>query len=266
MDKTLKQKFRQPFGFYMENLIGRHLALKEIFTMNHAHSHAFEWGLDLNDYDLNQIRLLLNAEQIDTESLKIRVIEILDGKLTASDGSYSELIKKVFSSYDNEELFNKKITLLAVSNLISSNVFEILRIEKHRLIVSEVKSQYGPKVDYRIEFEKSQLNRLLSLTNMGIETSLIYCIALPEPKFVEIPFIKLYYKFMNYSDFDGKKFTTEDWANLRIRIPLEYRNEEKFERIHESLYCFKDEQSLFKSILEAFPGQFTRLEKFINLL
>ena len=45
MDRTPKQKFRQPFGFYMENLIGRHLEMKGIFTMYHAHHYAFEWGL-----------------------------------------------------------------------------------------------------------------------------------------------------------------------------------------------------------------------------
>ena len=261
MDRTLKQKFRQPFGFYMENLIGRHLALKGFFTMYHAHNYAFEWGLDLNDDDLNQLKALLKARKINTEKLKNDVQEILEGKLGINDRIYVEVIKKAFSPNDSEELFNRKIILLAASNLVYSNRLELLRIQNHRIIVSEVKSQYGPKVDYRIEFEKGQLFKMINLTNLGMRTSLIYCIALPEPKFVEIPFIKLYDKFMNYSDFNGKEFTTDDWADLRIRIPLEYRKDEKFERIHESLYSFKDEQSLYMSILEEFPGKFSRLEK-----
>ena len=264
MDRTLKQKFRQPFGFYMENLIGRHLALKGFFTMYHAHNYAFEWGLDLNDDDLNQLKALLKARKINTEKLKNGVQEILEGKLEINDRIYIEAIKKTFSPNDSEELFNKKIILLATSKLVSSNRLELLRIQNHRIIVSEVKSQYGPKVDYRIEFEKGQLFKMLRLTNLGMKTSLIYCIALPVPKFVEIPFIRLYDKFMEYSDFDGKEFTTDEWADLRIRIPLEYRKDEKFERIHESLYSFKDEQSLYKAILEGFPGKFSRLEKYLN--
>ena len=263
MDRTLKQKFRQPFGFYMENLIGGHLATKGIFTMYHAHSHAFEWGLDLNDDDLNKLKFLLNAQKINTEELSERVRGILKGNIGYYNQTYAELIKKNFSLNDNEELFNKKIILFAVSNRISSNMLELLRIEDHWLIVSEIKSQYGPKVDYRIEFEGSQLSRLLDLTNMGIETSLIYCIALPEPRFVEIPFIKLYNKFEDYG-FNGMSFDDDDFGGLRIRIPMEYREDKNFERIHESLYSFKDEQSLYKSILEEFPGKFTHLEKYLN--
>ena len=264
MDSTLKQKFRQPFGFYMENLIGRHLEMKGIFTMYYAHHYAFEWGLDLNDRDLNQLKSLLKARKINTEKLKNDVQKILEGKLGINDRIYMEAIKKTFSPNDSEELFNKKIILLATSNLVSSNRLELLRIQNHRILVSEVKSQYGPKVDYRIEFEKGQLFKMINLTNLGMRTSLIYCIALPVPKFVEIPFIKLYDKFMNYSDFNGKEFTTDDWADLRTRIPLEYRKGEKYERIHESLYSFKDEQSLYKSILEEFPGKFSRLEIYLN--
>ncbi|HLH85913.1 MAG TPA: hypothetical protein VKU79_03495 [Thermoplasmataceae archaeon] len=236
----------------MENLIGRHLEMKGIFTMYHAHSHAFEWGLDLNDDDLNQLKFLLNTLAIDTEGLSERVRNVLKGNNGYYNQSYAELIRKNFSLNDYEELFNKKITLLAVSHLISSNMLELLRLEDHWLIVSEIKSQYGPKVDYRIEFERSQLNRLLVLTNMGIETSLIYCIALPEPRFVEIQFIKLLPIFEDYDDF----------IDPRIRIPMRYRAEENFERIHESLYGFKDEQSLYKSILEEFPNKFTHLERY----
>ena len=54
MDRTLKQKFRQPFGFYMENLIGKQLLSKGILTMYNAHHYAFEWGLDLDDDAISQ--------------------------------------------------------------------------------------------------------------------------------------------------------------------------------------------------------------------
>ena len=260
MDRTLKQKFRQPFGFYMENLIGKHLLSKGIFTMYNAHHYAFEWGLNLDDDVLNQLKSLLIARDVNIEGLSEEVKEILNRKNGLYSETYLELVRGAFSKNENKNLFNKKIILLGVSNMISRNKLEILRIQNQKLIVSEVKSQYGPKVDYRIEFEKGQLFRLLRLTNAGMNTSLIYCIALPHPRYVEIPFIQLYDKFKDFPDFNGKEFTTDEWANLRIRIPLEYRKEEKFERISESLYSFSDEQSLYKSILGEFPGKFPRFE------
>ena len=263
---TLKQKFRQPFGFYMENLIGKDFLSKGIFTMYHAHHYAFEWGLDLDDSELDLLRSLLITRNVNIEGLRKEVKKILNGKNEFHRETYLKLVRGSFSKNDNKNLFNKKILLLAVSNVISSNKLEILRIQNQKLIISEVKSQFGPKVDYKIEFEIGQLSTLLRLTNLGMDTSLIYCIALPYPRYVEIPFIKLYDKFRKFSDFNGEEFTTNYWENRRIRIPLEYRKEEKFERIHESLYSFKDEQSLYKSILEEFPGKFSRLEKFINLL
>lgn len=264
MDRTLKQRFRQPFGFYMENLIGGNFALSGIFAMYHAHSHAFEWGLDLNDGDLIQLKSLLDILGKNTQTLKNHVLDILKGKNSFYSKDYVEIIKKAFSTKDRGKLFDKKITLLSGSNLVSSNIIELLRIQDHKLIVSEIKSQYGPKVDYRIEFEKGQIYKLSRLANKGINVSLIYCIALPIPMFVEIPFTGLYDKFLDFEDFNGKEFTSDNWSDLRIRIPKEFRKEEKFTKIDKSLYSFKDEMSLFRTILDAFPDKFTRLEKFLG--
>lgn len=263
MDKTLRQRFRQPFGFYMENLIGRHFNLNGIFTMYHAHSHAFEWGLDLDGEDLNQLNSLICILYGNTGPLKKRVLEILRDKIGFPDKSYAQLIRNAFSSNDSEELFYKKIILLAVSNLVSSNTVELLKIQNHKLIVSEVKSQYGPIVNHRIEIDRSQLENLFRLTNNGIDSSLLYCIALPEPAFIEIPFKALYENFQKYPDFNGKEFTDKDWSHHRMRIPKEYRDANKFIKIDRSLYNFNDETSLFKSILNAFPGKFIHLEKLI---
>ena len=264
MDKTLKQKFRQPFGFYMENLIGEHFLLNSIFTMYHNHAYAYEWGLDLQDKDIDQLKFILKIFDIDLEAIKERVFNILKGNIIYYDLDYIESIKKAFNTKNDNELFNKKIILLTTSRLVSSNNLEILRIQDHRLIVSEIKSQYGPKVDYRIEFERTQINRLLYLNNNGVNTTLIYCIALPYPKFVEIPFTDLYEKFEYFDDFNSKEFTGTDWSDLRIRIPKQYREDNIFEKINESLFTYKDEYSLFKSILEEFPGKFSRLEKYLE--
>lgn len=263
MDETLKQRFRQPFGFYMENLIGKDFQLSGFYTMYHAHSHAYEWGLDLNDIDLTQLKFLLNILGTDREELKKHVLNILSNKETNYSNDYIEVIKKIFSGNEKAELLEKKITLLAVSNIVGSNNVEFLRIQNHKLIVSEIKSQYGPKVDYRIEFEEGQLEKLLKLTNNGIDATLLYCIALPEPRFVEIAVRELYKEFMKFKDFNGEEFITNNWSNLRIRIPRKYREEEKFKKIDKSLYHFHDEVSLYNAILNAFPGKFTRLNDFL---
>ncbi|MGP6294505.1 hypothetical protein [Caldiplasma sukawensis] len=264
MDKTLKQKFRQPFGFYMENLIGKHFSSNGIFTIYHAHSHAFEWGMDLCDEDMKQLDSLISILGIDKERLKNWVMEIKKSKNDLSDQGYRASIKKSFSPKDSKDTFQKRINLLAVSELVSSNGIELIRIQDHRLIVSEVKSQFGPKVDYRIEFESGQLQKLLTLANNGIEVSLIYSIALPIPRFVEIPIVELYEKFLDFEHFDGRDFTTYEWSYLRLRIPRKFREEGRFIEIDKSLYNFHNEVSLFRSILDSFPDKFKRLEEFLN--
>ena len=229
MDRTLKQKFRQPFGFYMENMIGRDFDLKGIFTLYHAHCHAFEWGLDITDDDMDQLRYLLRVLEINTDNIKDSAFNILKGQVHYdSDKGYIDSIKRSFSIKDKGKLLEKKVTLLAVSNLVSSNHIELLRIQDHRLIVSEIKSQYGPKVDHRIEINNTQLKLLLKLAKNNIGATLIYAIALPEPIFIEIPIEELYDKFDEYDDFDGLEFTNYDWSYLKMRIPMKFREVDGF--------------------------------------
>lgn len=263
MDRTLKQKFRQPFGFYMENLIGKHFDLKGIYTLYHAHCHAFEWGLDITDDDMDQLRYLLRVLEINTDNIKDSAFNILKGQVHYdSDKGYIDSIKRSFSIKDRGKLIENKVSLLAVSNLVSSNHIELLRIQDHRLIVSEIKSQYGPKVDHRIEFNSRQLKLLLKLAKNNIGATLIYAIALPEPMFIEIPLEELYDKFDEYDDFDGFEFTNYDWSYLKMRIPKKFRAVNGFTMIDKSLYNYNDESTLYNSILDSFPGKFLRLEEF----
>ena len=182
-----------------------------------------------------------------------------------SDKGYIDSIKRSFSTKDRGKLIEKKVTLLAVSNLVSSNYIELLRIQDHRLIVSETKSQYGPMVDHRIEFNSSQLKLLLKLAKNNIGATLIYAIALPEPKFIEIPIEELYDKFHEYDDFDGLEFTDYDWSHLKMRIPMKFRELDGFTMIDKSLYNYCDETTLYNSILDSFPDKFPRLEEYRKL-
>lgn len=260
MTQTLRQKFRQPFGYYTENLIGRHFLLHNIFTLYHQHCHAYEFSTDLEIDNLTKLKRILEILNVDIHSMENTVASILQDNIKRHNENYIRLIKDLFSLNDSTDLFEKKLSLLAISNLVCSNKIELLRIENKKLIVSEIKAQYGPKVDYKIELEKSQIEILSKLANNSIGASLIYCIALTEPKFIEIPFTELYTKFMEFEDFNGREFTSNDWSYLRIRIPKEYREDKKFTKIDKSLYNFKDDATLFSSILEEFPGKFTRLE------
>jgi len=214
----------------MEHLIGRHFLLKYDYVLYHGRYHADEWWNNLDDNNLIELKNLLILLNVNIEVTS----------------------------------FERKSILYEISGIVGSNKIEFIRIENNKLIVSEIKSQYGPKPDYRIEFEHTQIDTLTKLTNKGIKTSLIYCIALPGPRFVEIPFIALYDKFNEYSDFNGQEFTTNDWADIRIRIPIEYREESKFEMIDKSLYNYVDLTSLFNSILDDFPNKFERLRKFLQ--
>lgn len=261
MDTTMKQRFRQPFGFYIENLIGKHLSIDGTFTVYHAHSHAFEWFTELADEDFKQLESLVGILDIEVEPLKKRVMEIIRSKDNFAGQGYLEVLKKAFSSSDMGNMFNKKILMLAISNIVSSNGLELLRIHDHKLIVSEIKSQYGPIVDYKNEINSHQVKTLLKLNSTGINTSLIYAIALPDPMFIEIPIEDIFEEFNKFDGFNGREFTNYDWSAIRIKIPEQYRNAGKFTRIDRSLCNFKDEPTLFKSIIDALPGKFPRLEK-----
>lgn len=263
MDKTMKQKFRQPFGYFMEHLIAKYFLSTGVFEMDHGHNHAYEWNIKLEKNDLKQLKILLDILNIDIEEYKRSIIEILKGERIIDVNSL-EVINKLFTLRDNKALWQEKLILYSTSNLVASNHIEILRIEGGKLIVSEIKSQYGPNPDYRIQIEFQQINTLAQLTNAGIRTSLIYVIALPEPRFVEIPFIALYDIFNQYDDFNGKMFTTENWTSIRIRIPFEYRKDFRFKTIDKSLHNYKDENSLFNSILNEFPDKFNHLKELLN--
>ena len=76
MDKTMKQKFRQPFGYFMEHLIAKYFRSKGIFEMDYGHNHAYEWNIKLEKNDLKQLKILLDILNIDTDEYIRSVIEI----------------------------------------------------------------------------------------------------------------------------------------------------------------------------------------------
>ena len=278
MSETLRQKFRQPFGFYMETLVAKNFRLKGIFEMYHEHCNAYEWNIDENKFNL--FKNMVEALDINIEEEKNKIIDILNEQYKTNhtelfikqryyspfcgfESKFNPSFTKYFSLHDNEQKFERKLIIYEAMKLVCSNRLELVRIENDNLIISEIKSQYGPIPDFRIEFSQRQLEAFTKLTSKGIKNSVIYCISLPEPRFVEIPFSEFYEQFRQWDDFNGKEFTTNDWGGIRVRIPHKYRDSSTYNCIEKSLYNYKDDKSLFKAILNEYPHFNDRLDNIL---
>lgn len=248
MTESLKQKFRQPFGYYMEELIRKHFKVNGVYTIGHSHNHLYEWDETYEESNISALLEFYNS-----------MMEFDEFNDLSTSRSITPQYPRKTDSISKEVLDGR---LHRISRLVGSNTFELIRIENNKVIVSEIKSQYGPNPDYRIEIESPQLTILIKLTNVGVLTSLIYCIALPEAKFLEIPFVRLYDIFNRYSDFDGKEFKEKGY--IRIRVPREYRKFTSFESMNRSLYNYNDEKTLFHSVLAQYPNKFKKLEGLID--
>ena len=112
---------------------------------------------------------------------------------------YKNEYKEFLKTHKESQLeYSAYIKLRSISRLVGKNLIEFLRIQDNNVIVSEIKSQFGPEPDFKIELESNQLEMYTRLTNLGINTSLIYYIAFPKPNFIEISFLKLYGKFFKF--------------------------------------------------------------------
>lgn len=268
MSETLRQKFRLPFGFYMETLVAKNFRLKGIFEMYHEHCNAYEWNIDENKFNL--FKNMVEALDINLEEEKNKIIDILNGQYKTNftelyikqryygpfcgfESKFSTSFAKYFSLHDSEQKFERKLIIYEASKLVCSNRLEFVRIENGNLIISEIKSQYGPTPDYRIEFSERQLEIFTKLTSKRIKNSVIYCISLPGPRFIEISFSEFYEQFRQWDAFNGKEFTTNDWGGIRVRIPHKYRDSFTYNCIEKSLYNYNDNKSLFKAILNEYP-------------
>ncbi len=230
-NQTPKQKYRQVFGFYAENLITEHFKYKKELVISYSWNHIDEWG-----------------EKYDPE-WKIHLANLFD-KLSQCN-YFKNIMNEKLEYYENHELpisnsnvvnkivlearKNKDKNLLkafVIRDLVRSNTFELLRMENEEFIISEVKAQYGPKPDFRIEINPQQRNVLCNSLLCGVKASLIYYIALPKPVFIEIP----YYKIESCEE--------ENDYILRLKIPLAYRNLDKYTEINPELYTYKNESDL----------------------
>ncbi len=267
MPQTVKQTIRQPFGYLIEDLLRDFFHFHGIFCIGKTTPNIYEIQELKNTH---VVSLLLKFYDLITKIDDVKLKDALGFNLPEQIEKLRKDSYNVEYNSDSRKKINKDysigksdyIKLRKTFGFVYSNKIELLRIEQNKLIISEVKSQFGPHPDYKIELESDQLDIFTKLTNVGINASLLYCIAFPKPRFVEIPFKQLYEKFEDFADWNGKEFTER--GRIRIRIPLEYRNIDIYREIDEELYHFYDEKSIIKEILDRYPGEFKRLEKLLN--
>jgi len=141
---------------------------------------------------------------------------------------------------------NDNTTFLSI--LMRSNRIELLRFKDGKPIISEVKSAFEAG-DYRIEITTLQLEVLSSIRNHDIDVSLIYCIALPNPRFIEIPFSSIENDLI-----DGYLASKKCY---RMRIPQEYRNQADYTGMPNNEY--QDIDSLDLILKRKYPEKVCRM-------
>ncbi len=154
-NQTPKQKYRQVFGFYAENLTTEYFKYKKELVISYSWNHIYELG-----------------EKYDPE-WKIHLANLFD-KLSQCN-YFKNIMNEELEYYENHELpisssnvvnkivlearKNKDKDLLkayVIRNLVRSNIIEFLRRENEEFIISEIKAQYGPNPDFRIEITPTQ--------------------------------------------------------------------------------------------------------------
>jgi hypothetical protein len=208
--QTLKQEYRGALGYFMEEIFSKYL-----LKSNKEFVSSFNY---------------LSKDIFNSEPPKP------DAKL-----KINELIKTLNKTeYYRYHLYPIK-TSIKLDYLMESNLLELARWERNRLVISEIKSKFGPTLeDVRLYPQSGQMLKFQQLQALGIETSIIVIIALPNPRFVEIPFSEfrvppipadIIEQFKN-----PKKRGLLRIQRINIRIPEDYRDLSKYKPIPKEVY------------------------------
>jgi exonuclease V len=156
VEESLKQKLRQSFGYYMENLMAQYFFEKNIVTLSYKHGR--------NNYGKNFEILLRDFER---------------------------KFQKTDLYRDHDYIDTSRLTL--TEHLVKSNAIEMIRWENGEAIVSDVKSkfdQHDKSERNRLYCTKRQLEKFIDLHDANINVTIIVPVALDTPRFIEIPFDK----------------------------------------------------------------------------
>lgn len=192
-----KQKYRQMLGFFSEWITTRYFLYNRNFVVSFNHHYIKRW--DGAEKFRKTLKNLLNL---------IRKSEL-----------FHEYYQDIIEKNDEFEAFDLFAQL---------NVIEFLRVENKNIIISEIKSKYYfDKTSYYVQPTKIQIKKLIELSKIGIDTSIILVIMMEKPKFLEIPFTKFRIPLNLEEKADDK---------IKLRIPLEYRRLSLFKEIEPEVY------------------------------
>lgn len=178
--QTLKQKHRQKFGYYMENVLARHFIESGVFVISYSYCKA-KHNIQYSKISLRELR-----------------------KKLEKTNWFLEIWRENYSIAEDIEG--------EIESLVRSNHIEMIRWENGEPIISEIKSKFGPDTDdSKIYFTKAQIKRLLDFLDVGINVSVFVAVALDTPRFIEIPF-----KEFKLPDYENKR---NDKITMRIPTP-----------------------------------------------
>ena len=178
----LKSRYATAFGYYVEKLYCQYLFRNGIKFMSRA----------LSSVRNTDIRLVRNFCTKYLEALStnddLRNLFAFWFSSWFDYSSETEIVRKItdfnLRDIDPEEFVGK---------LIATNFVELIRWENGNPVITEIKSSYGPDFPYqrRVTISLSEILKLSALRSVGVETSLVYQIALNRPRFIEIPIDRL---------------------------------------------------------------------------
>ncbi len=222
-----RQRLRQREGFLAENLLQRYFEDRGILAVSFVRRHLDEVGGRTDPFWRNRAKALAK-------------------RLIGMKGIVGSAIERQIEWESLEPPTTKEEKV--VRALLG--FCDLIRWEADTPVISEVKSQYGPALDYRIEFQATQMIALREIAQRGVEVSIIYYVALPRPRFVEFPWSAIRRP--------ERKVTQEMIGaghRYRTRVPRNYRDEGLFVEVPQHSVPYTDEASLLTFLQTAFgPG------------
>ncbi|MHB8153733.1 MAG: hypothetical protein ACYDG3_11850 [Bacillati bacterium] len=110
-----------------------------------------------------------------------------------------------------------------IQQFVRSNTFELIYFpQNEKPIIAEIKSKWqldGSKEDYRMYFEQGQIDKFIDLSDcQDIDLRIIRIVALPETRYIEIPFDEIELKDGKYQMIPSKYRDTDSWKIISKQI------------------------------------------------
>lgn len=253
----LKNAYSRGFGYYVEVLYCNHLSANKIPFVHESVDNVNSLPNNIIDYFSNKFREgLLNYNPL-LNLFAYHFPNYFNYDSNEPGKKITDFDLKVWTSND------------LLLDLVKTNFVEIIRYQNGHLSISEIKGSWGPSPKNKITISFSELLKLLILNDLGIHTSLIYVIALDNPRFVEVPLKKLHLPLFpeDYIEMLAETVPTINEAGRldrysrfyythNLTIPAEFRNSMKPLGSDEKPIFFPDIIGLIKTIESVSPAYY----------